>query len=232
MGGSRECLPWQSPLCWSGRLMSKAKTPAQQKRNQYAAAVRARGASGHSLWFVAPPLDPLDPHLKLCSDVEFDCFHFLEGAADLMSLDYAPLRLAGDEPRSGNRHFAIGTTLHGYSVNIYLDPDGKEASPPGMRFVTLTSLDAANTRIKSWRAIVAVINRCRSHELRPVIFRCRHLIEEQPNLTMVALRKLVDEHPALVDGAVATMLRARELESDVDERLWGGGTKLWMRHHD
>lgn len=212
-------------------MAKQAKTPAQRKRNQYVAAVRARGASGHNLWFVSPPQDPPDPPLILCSDVEFECFQFLEGSADLVSVDYAPLRLAGDGPRSRLRHFAIATTLEGHRLDIDLDPAGDGGSPPGRRVVNLAMLDAAKTRIQSWRAVIAVINRCRTHELSPVIFRCRHLIEGQPPITMGALCDLVDEHSALVAGAIGTMLRSRELDSDVDEHLWGPATKVWGRAH-
>src|SRR3546814_52855 len=88
-------------------MPKSAKTPAQRKRNEYAASVRARGASAHNLWFVSPPQDPPDPPLVLCSDLEYECYLFLEGAPDLLSIDYAPLRLAGDEPRSELRRFAL-----------------------------------------------------------------------------------------------------------------------------
>lgn len=210
-------------------MAKQAKTPAQQRRNKYMAAVRARGASGHNLWFVTPPQDPLYPPLILCSDVEFECFQFLEGSADLVSIDYSPLRMAGDAPRSRLRHFAIATTLEGCRLDVDLDPAGEGPSPPGRRFISLAMLDAAKVRIKSWRAIIPVINRCRSHDLSPVIFRCRHLVEEQPRITMLTLCDQVNEHSALVAGAIGTMLRSRELESDVDEHLWGPATKIWAR---
>lgn len=212
-------------------MAKRAKTPAQRTRNKYVAAVRARGASGHNLWFVAPPQDPPDPPLILSSDVEFECFLFLEGAADLVSVDYTPLRSAGVEPRSRLRHFAIATTVEGYRLDIDLDPTGSSGSPPGRRVVNLALLDAAKTRIQSWRTIIAAINRCRTHELSPVVYRCRRLIEGQPRITMSALCDQVDGHYALVAGAIGTMLRSRELESDVSENLWGPATTVWERAH-
>lgn len=210
-------------------MARQAKTPAQSKRNQYLASVRARGASGYNLWFVSPPQDPLDPPLILNSDVEHECFLFLEGEPDLARIDYAPLREAEEGPRSGRRRFAIGTTLDGYQVDIDLDPAGEGKSPPGRRVVDLALLDNFRIRTNSWRAIIPAITRCRSHELSAVIFRCRHLIEEQPHITMGALHDQVDEHPALLDGAIGTMLRTRELGSDVDDCLWGPATKLWSQ---
>src|SRR3546814_8097859 len=116
-------------------MPKSAKTPAQRKRNEYAASVRARGASAHNLWFVSPPQDPPDPPLVLCSDLEYECYLFLEGAPDLLSIDYAPLRLAGDEPRSELRRFALATTLQGHRLDVYLDPEGKRSHPPGRRVV-------------------------------------------------------------------------------------------------
>lgn len=207
------------------------KTPAQKQRNKYVAAVRARGGSGYNLWFVSPPLDPLTPHLMLSSDLEHECFLFLEGSPDLLGIDYAPLRAAGDKPRSGSRHFASATTIDGHRLEVDFAPEGSDSSPPGWRTITIRMLTAAKTRICSWRAVIAAINRCRSHELSPTIYRCRHLIEERPECTVGNLVDLVQEHPALVTGALATMLRSRELECDVHERLWGPETMLWARAH-
>ena len=205
------------------------KTPAQRKRNDYSASVRARGESGHNLWFVSPPQAPLDPPRILCSDVEYECYLYLEGEPDLVIIDYAPLRLAGDKPRSALRHFAVATNLERHRLDIDLDPDGEKAISPNRRVVDLGMLDAAKTRTNSWRAIISAINRCRSHDLSPVIFRCRHLIEEQPRITIAELHELVDEHPALVHGAIGTMLRARELDCDVTNVFWGPGTRVWSR---
>lgn len=210
-------------------MVRQTKTPAQRKRNAYAAAVRARGASGHNLWFVVPPLDPPDPPLTLMSDVELECYLFLEGAPDLVTIDYSPLRGGGERPLSGLRHFATVTTLHGHRIEVDLDPAGTGARQPGRRIIDVSTLDSAKLRIRSWRSITAAINRCRTHELTPLIFRCRHVIEEQPHISLISLLDQVPEPSALVAGALGSMLRSRELESDVDEHLWGGATKVWPR---
>lgn len=213
-------------------VAKQSKTPAQKKRNRYVATVRARGASGYNLWFVAPSQDPPDPPLLLCSDVELECFLYLEGSADLVTVDYAPLRLVGEEPRSNRRHFAIARTLDGHEIDIDLDPGGETTSPPARRLINLATLNAARSRVESWRAINAAINRCRSHQLAPVVFRCRHIIENQQGISLATLCGRVEESEALVVGAVGTMLRARELASDVDERLWGPATRLWGRSYE
>lgn len=207
-----------------------SKTPAQQQRNKYAAAVRARGASGHNLWFVMPPQDPAGSTLTLCSDLEFETFLYLEGSPDLAHLDYAPLRVQDACPGPGPRHFATATTLDGGRLDIDLGPECAKPSAPGRRLINLTVLDAAKTRVQSWRAIVPAINRCRSHPLNPLIFRLRHLLAEGTGLSALeACQQLAPEDTALVMGALATMLRAREIESDVDRNLWSPQTRFWER---
>lgn len=174
-------------------------------------------------------MDSPDQPLILTSDPEFECFLFLEGQVDFVSIDYSPLRVASDKPRRGPRHFATATSLEQIRIEIDLVLEGDGVPSPGRRTIDLALLDASKTRIQSWRAIVAVINRCRSHKLKPVVFRCRHLIEAQPKITMGSLLDQVEEHPGLVGGAIGTMLRARELESDVDKILWGRETQVWTR---
>lgn len=208
-------------------MRARSKGPAQQRRNQYVAAVRARGASGHNLWFVVPPQDPANLRLTLSSDIEFEAFLFLEGSPDLVHVDYAPLRLARSRPAPGPRHFATATTVDGADLDIELWPAGSKASEAGRRLLNMAALNTAQTRIQSWRAIVATINRCRPHALNPLLIRARHLLDEHAELTAGAFCRLMEsEHPALVMGAVATLLRAREIDSDVDQHLWGPGTRF------
>lgn len=214
-------------------VMAKpSKTPAQQQRNKYMASVRARGASGHNLWFVSPPLDPAELSLTLCSDLEFETFLYLEGSPDLPSVDYAPLRLQEAAAGPNPRHFATATTLDGTRLDIELRPEATQPSIAGRRMINLAVLTAAKTRIESWRAIVPAINRCRSHTLNPVIFRCRQLLQDSGERTVLDIsRELASENTALVVGALATMLRTRELQSDVDHQLWGPQTRVWERGH-
>ena len=212
--------------------MPMAKTPAQQKRSQYLASVRARGASGNNLWFVSPPQDTQSLPLTLCSDIELDTFFYLEGSPDLTSIDYAPLRHGQAPSRPGRRHFATVTTLEGTELDVELAAEADKASVAGRRLISLAVLNAGKVRIQSWRAIVPTINRCRSHSLGPVIIRCRHLLEEHGELSVRALcQQLATESTALVTGALATLLRAREIQSDVDTHLWGPGTVLRPHRH-
>ena len=209
-----------------------SKTPAQQQRNKYMASVRARGASGYNLWLVMPPLGPAESSLTLCSDLEFETFLYLEGSPDLSSVDYAPLRRQEASPGPGPRHFATATTLDGGRLDIELGPEAAQPSVPGRRLITLAQLNAGKTRIQSWRALVPAMNRCRSHSLHPVIFRCRQLLHGGRAWTVLDLcQQLASEHQALVVGALATLLRTREIEGNVDQQLWGPQTRVWERGH-
>ncbi|PZQ32477.1 MAG: hypothetical protein DI562_03470 [Stenotrophomonas acidaminiphila] len=207
------------------------KTPAQKKRNQYLAAVRARGASGYNLWFVRPPQDGQALPLTLASDIELEAFFYLEGSPELVSVDYSPLRHGLAPAQERRRHFATVSTLEGAEFDVDLDPEADKASVAGRRLINLATLNRAKVRIQSWRAIVPTLNRCRSHSLAPVIIRCRQLLEERGQLEVRDLcQQLATEPTALVTGAVATLLRAREIQSDVDIHLWGPNTVLRAQH--
>lgn len=213
-------------------MAKPSKTPAQQQRNKYMASVRARGASGHNLWFVTPPLASAESPLILCSDLEFETFLYLEGSPDLPDVDYAPLRLQEASGGPGPRHFATATTLDGTRLDVELRPEANQPSIPGRRLINLAVLTAAKTRIESWRAIVPAINRCRAHTLTPIIYRCRQLLQDSGERTILEIsRELASEHTALVVGALAMMLRTREINSDVDQHLWGPQTRVWERGH-
>ncbi len=208
------------------------KTPAQKKRNQYLASVRARGASGHNLWFVRPSQDTQALPLTLSSDIELEAFYYLEGSPDVASVDYSPLRHVQTRVQPGRRHFATITTLEGAELDVELALEADKASVAGRRLISLSVLNAAKLRVQSWRAIVPTINRCRSHSLDPLIICCRRLLEEHGELTVRDLcQQLASESTALVTGAVATLLRSREIESDVDTQLWGPCTALRVRRH-
>lgn len=208
------------------------KTPAQKKRNQYLASVRARGASGHNLWFVRPPQDTQALPLTLSSDIELEAFFYLEGSPDVASVDYSPLRHGQARSQPGRRHFAIVTTLEGTELDVELAPEADKASVAGRRLISLSVLNAAKVRVQSWRAIVPTINRCRSHSLDPLIICCRRLLEEHGQLAVRDMcQQLASESTALVTGAVATLLRSREIESDVDTHLWGPCTALRVHRH-
>lgn len=143
-----------------------------------------------------------------------------------------PLRHGRAHPHPGRRHFATVTTLEGTELDVDLALEANKTSVAGRRLVSLAVLNAAKVRVQSWRAIVPTINRCRSHSLGPLIIRCRHLLEEHGDLAVRDLcQQLTTESTALVTGAVATLLRSREIESDVDTHLWGPGTVLRTHRH-
>jgi hypothetical protein len=208
-------------------MASRTRTPAQRQRNKFVKAVRTRGADGYSLWFVHPPLDPHDDPLILCSDLELNALFYLEGSPDLVEIDYSCLR-CGDLPlpRAGERVFAIAKTVDGQEIEAVLAPEATTSGRPGSRIINLPALARGKTRIQSWRAIVAAVNRCRLYTLDPVLIRCRRIIETSPGTTIEQVCRQVSEHRALVIGSLGMMLRTRELESDLDERLWSPNTVL------
>lgn len=209
--------------------MPKSKTPSSQQRDKYADAVRMRGACPYNLWLVIPPKEDETSLLVLASDVEFQTFLYLEGSPDLLQIDYTPLRQMAAAPRIGARQFARAVTTSYESIEVELAPEGSAIQQSARRTITLRELDDAATRISSWRAIVAVINRCRSHNLLPVVFRLRRALERRPSTTVMALCSALSDVPtALCIGGVANMLRSRELTADIDTVLWSPATQVRM----
>lgn len=207
------------------------KTPAQKKRNQYLPPCVPEGPAATTCGLSAPA-----GHAGAPANAEFG--HRIGGL--LLPRRFTgcgvrrlfPLRHGRAHPHPGRRHFATVTTLEGTELDVDLALEANKTSVAGRRLVSLAVLNAAKVRVQSWRAIVPTINRCRSHSLGPLIIRCRHLLEEHGDLAVRDLcQQLTTESTALVTGAVATLLRSREIESDVDTHLWGPGTVLRTHRH-
>lgn len=213
-------------------MSERVRSPQRRARSAYAEALRVRGSSEYNLWLVRPPFAPPSPQLVLCSDIEYESYLYLEGEPRLTSIDYSPLRDTGVVPRRGSRLFAIGTTVGGSRVAVDLDPEGVGGWKDSSLTISLELLNQATSRTRSWRALLATINRCRGRELTPEILRCRRLIEAKTHVTVTDVLTRIDAEVPLVLGALATMLRHREICNDVDSTLWGPGTLLWRRDDD
>lgn len=206
----------------------RAPTPAQKRRSTLEQEIRSRGAAPRNIWVVRPPFE--DKSLILSSDTEMELFYFLEGEPRLTDIDYSPLRM--DQARAGNRHvrvFARASTSGGSKFEISLTAATTAEAARDNPFETenprveigLQHLNAYAMRIANWRRILPCARRVRCHPIAAL--ECQILLSlRQGPVTIRQITNLYSEvsSPALVYGAIACLLRKRQITSDCDTRPW------------
>ena len=212
----------------------KGKNPVGERRNAVAAAIRERGQSPHNIWIIRPPFEKTD--ILLNSDIAMELFYYLEGEPSFKDINYQILRtpVGSDLPPSiFGRVFAHvglddGTTR---SVVPCLENASEvpESSSGELRhYVTLATLDQAVQRTENWRRVIPCIRRVRLHSTATL--QRSIVIGFQPGRRR-SIREVLGSFPGensgLVLGALAIVLRQRQLASDLDTRPWSLNTILW-----
>lgn len=209
----------------------KAKSPLGARRNALAAAIRERGQSPHNIWVIRPPFE--DEDVLLNSDVAMELFYFIEGEPSFVDIDYRALRTPIGEDTTdsiADREFARVTTKDGQSLKVVysVDAAASESDDTATYRVTLSMLDKASQRTENWRRVIPCIRRIRTY---PTATQERLiLLGVQPGVRRTVrevLAKFANDHQAIVLGALATVLRRRELCSDLDNAPWSLNTQLW-----
>ena len=89
-------------------------------------------------------------------------------------------------------------------------------------------IDRAAQRIENWRRVIPCIRRIRNY---PTATLQRLILLDFTPGRRRSIREVLaafrDDDQALVLGALATLLRRRELRSDLDENAWSLNTCLW-----
>ena len=212
----------------------KGKNPVGERRNAVAAAIRERGQSPHNIWIIRPPFYKEDIHLN--SDLAMELFYYLEGDPSFTDINYEVLRtpMGGDLPRSIFGRVFAHVTLEDGSTRAVVPclesaPKVPESSAGDSRYyVPLIRLDMAAQRIENWRRIIPCIRRVRLHSTaaleRSIVIG---LQSGQKRTIREVLGSFPGESPGLVLGALAIVLRQRQLASDLDARPWSLNTILW-----
>ena len=211
------------------------KTPAKNRRNSIAAAIRERGGSLYNIWLIRPSFD--DEDVILSSDLAMELLYFIEGEPAFAQIDYSPLRLPTEEgaTRISGRPFAKVTTSEERHLTVVFQPatddsvasapkNGSEADAKSI-VISMADLDAKAQRIENWRRVVPCIRRVRSHPTamleRRILQRLRHG-EQRPLRWLQG--QFNSENRGLLFGAIAILLRKRELTSDLDAKPWSLNT--------
>lgn len=212
--------------------MSKKRppSPAREGRNKLAEAIRARGQSAYNIWIVRPPFD--DQDILLNSDVALELFYYLEGDPRFVEIDYGALR-ADPSPSVNRRVFARARERNGTVVDIELSFD-QEAGRRGagiagefVEVVNVGALDAHAQRIENWRRIVPCIRRVRSHSTGLIAHLLLTSLKDGAARTIrQILAGLADHDTALVLGTLASSLRKRDLQADLDDKPWSMHTRV------
>ena len=93
--------------------------------------------------------------------------------------------------------------------------------------IGIPELDAYRQRIENWRRIVPCIRRVRRHPIATVERQLLLALRDGEQRSIRYLRNVLTPCPAaLVVGAIATLLRRRELRSDCDSKPWSLNTLL------
>ena len=216
----------------------KQQTPAQAQRNKVAAAIRARGERVSNIWLVRPPFQTRD--LILNSDPQFEAFYLLEGEPTFAEIRYLPHWYeveSGTSASPPSSELAIVTTLDRQELPVHL---AFGAEPPkavaevaltpvdGVIRINLRVLDNHAQRIENWRRIIPCIRRVRLHATTATERQIAVLLHAQGRSTLRGLRaRFGDLDTGTFYGAVAILLRRRELLSDLDTRPWSLETMIW-----
>jgi hypothetical protein len=106
------------------------------------------------------------------------------------------------------------------------------AKPFGGSYVEITAsmLDQARQRIQNWSRLLAAYRRCASHPLQVLEQRLIERLRREGKSTFGAmLGWQVDPSNALIAAAFISLLRKRQIASDLDEATWSLHTKIWER---
>ncbi|MGH8113095.1 MAG: hypothetical protein ACREPL_14435 [Rhodanobacteraceae bacterium] len=213
-------------------------TPAQAQREKLGAAIRQRGRSPYNLWLVRPPFEARD--LILASDLEFEAFYYVEGEPGFADIRYLPQWYAiegGELPRSRSQEFAAVTTTDGRKVTVQLNFSETPArcsaavvpvSTHGVVRINLQTLDDHTQRVENWRRVVPCIRRTCRHPTSGLQRQIAIVVGADGKKSLRTVRnQFSDVDAGLFWGAVATILRRRELASDLDSRPWSLNTLVW-----
>ena len=212
----------------------KSSTPAQARRNSLAEVIRERGESPYNIWVARPPFD--DDDVLLTSDSAFELFYYLEGDARFIQISYAPLQQI-DGKRLANSDSALAfarvVDAEGQTREVFMSRMGKSGNgtvtteETSAMVIGIPELDAYRQRIENWRRIVPCIRRVRRHPIATVERQLLLALRDGEQRSIRYLRNVLTPCPAaLVVGAIATLLRRRELRSDCDSRPWSLNTLL------
>lgn len=214
------------------------KTPAQQQRAKLTTAIRARGERGTNIWQVRPPFEDRD--LNLSSDPQYETFYVIEGEPRFSEIRYLAQWYEVDpEPSlvAPSRQFAVVTTVDQQELSIELAfgsdfPSGAQAKAlipiNGSIRINLHVLNNHVQRVTNWRQVIAFIRRVRLHSTEPIEQQIAVVLHRiGPSTVRDLVAKLSDVDAGLFYGALATCLRRRELQSDLDTRPWSLNTRIW-----
>jgi hypothetical protein len=184
----------------------------------------------------------------LLKDLNFDHFFFTEGDPNVRSADYDPplcdVEVDGQlfqikfdalvkfENGSIHSRHVRQISLKGARLEASRLMSACQAAARSLgatyEEVTAADLDSAHQRIINWFRVLAAYSRCRHRSLAVLEHVIMARIDHAHEITIAQLLHwLPEEQPALVLGALASVLRKRVVCSDLDTETWGMHSRLW-----
>lgn len=224
-------------------------TLAQSRRDALVAQIESRGKKTSNIWYVFSPGSRSD--VILLGDLRFELFLVTEGDPDVLDANYEvePVRLRIGEADhlvrfdvltrhlDGQREYrdARETPLSDTPTSKHGVPlTWKRAAAESVGAVytefTIPALDVLKQRTWNWARAIAALARCRDADLGAVeIEVAARLGDGQHQAIGTLLTNLPSESPALVVAAIVSLLRKRQLESDLDTNRWGTHSMVWAK---
>ena len=227
-------------------MTSKRISPARAQRRRTAGNRQDNADVRSGIWVVHAIGD--GARVALLGDPRHEHFYYTEGDPSVDSAEYNPSPLsttldgAEDSPvifdalvvrTDGKRECRLVVSTQWDAAierdSLRIQRHKAAARRVGADFVPVTSddLDAHRVRIANWSRVTGAHLRCRHRSLSVVQAAVNAAIPVGAEITIDGLlQALRCEEPALVLAAVASLLRARRISSDLDARTWSRFTRL------
>lgn len=227
-------------------MTSTRISPARAQRRRIAGNRQDNADVRSGIWVVHAIGDRA--RVALLGDLRHEHFYYTEGDPSVDSAEYNPppvattLDGAEDSPvlfdalvvrTDGTRECRLVVSAQWDAAvahdRLRIQRHQVAARRLGAAFVLVTSneLDAHRVRISNWPRVIGAHLRCRHRSLSVVQAAVNAAIPVGAEITIDGvLQVLRYEEPALVLAAVASLLRARRISSDLDARTWSRFTRL------
>jgi hypothetical protein len=230
--------------------MTKSKQPlAQTRRDALVSHIASRGKKTSNIWYVFSPGSRTD--VVLLGDLRFELFLATEGDPDVataiyevepvclrigqsdhsIQFDVLARHLDGGREYRDAREKPLGdTSTSGHEIPLSWKRAAAESAGASYTEFTISDLDALKQRTWNWARAIAALARCRNEDLGTLEIEVAARLADGRRQTIGDfLTGLMSEQPPLIVAAIVSLLRKRQLESDLDTNRWGKHSTVWAK---
>lgn len=209
------------------------RTPSNDRRS----ALHSKCGRLENLWVLHSII--CDQTVKIAGDIWMQHFYICEGDPSVVAINYSPrpVEVLVDGRRQQLAFRAYVRFVDGHSEYRHVPPqNGKlavyedAARSSGAIFFPVTNdwLDEYRQRYRNWARLLPYWRRCQDRPLAALRSALLSRLSDG-ELTVGQMFDLFpDDEQCLVPAAVATLVRRREIGTDLDEKTWSRHTRLWQ----